>query len=513
MRGIASLGADLTILVGTQLGRPARGLAGIALRCPHGFPAVVETRPYLEDGTPFPTLLYLTCPSAAVRAGDREARGGVAELRRAADQDRALGAALAWLEGWYRDRRRALARETGLKAAARGMARGAIDDGAVLEGGIGGPLGAGRATCLHAYLAAVLAAAAREPGVPVGHRPACEAFLARFGDLWCDDARCRRLPGGGDRRAALDVGTNTVRLLVADVADGRPLVVARRAVVTRLGQDLGRTGVLDTDAVARTTRAIEGFVAEARRLGAEAVTLVGTSATRDAADGRAFVAGVGRRLGVCALVVPGEVEARLAYAGAALDVSGEVVLLDVGGGSTELVMARPDGSLAARSMDVGSVRATERWLRADPPAPDELASVRQEVRAAMEPLVGIYSRGETARRLVGVAGTVVTMACLALGLDEYRSEDVHLQVVTRAQVAAQVARLSAMTNRERAALPCMQPGREGVVCAGGEIVVAVMDALGYEELIVSERDILDGIILAGDELCGASDEPPDEADE
>ena len=482
-------------IVGAQLGRPARGVAGVAARCPHGYPAAVETRPYLEDGTPFPTLFYLTCPSAAVRAGDWEARGGVAELRRVADEDPALGAALAWLEHWYRERRRGLAGDSWV---------GAVDGGAALGAGIGGPVGVGRATCLHAYAAALLAVEAQESDVPVGHRQAWQGLLVRYGDLWCDDAACQRLNGTADRRAALDVGTNTVRLLVADVVDRRPIAVTRRAVVTRLGQDLGTSGVLHVDAMARTTREIEDFVADARRLGASAITLVGTSATRDAADGRAFIGRLGHRLGICALVVPGEVEARLTYAGATLDVSGEVVLLDVGGGSTELVAAGPDGSLFARSLDVGSVRATERWVQSDPPTPAELASVRDEVSTAVQAFVGDYTRGETARRLVGVAGTVVTMACLALGLDQYRSEDVHLQCITREQVAVQVARLAALTNLERTALPCMQPGREGVVCAGGAIVLAVMDTLGYDELIVSERDILDGIILASGELaCGA----------
>ena len=487
-------GDDVSAVVSAQLGRPARGVVGVAAWCPHGYPAVVETRPYLDDGTPFPTLFYLTCPSAAGRVGAWEARGGVAELRRAADEDAALGAALTWLQEWYRARRRGLAGASG---------SGRVDGGAVFEAGIGGPVGVARATCLHAYAAALLAAQATDAGAPEAHRRVWQGLLARFGVLWCDDVACRRLVGGGHRRAALDVGTNTVRLLVADLVGGRPLTVKRRAVVTRLGQDLGTSGVLHADAMARTARAIEDFVGEARRLGAGSITLVGTSATRDAADGRAFVESQGHRLGICARVVSGEVEARLAYTGATLDVSGDVVLLDVGGGSTELVVARPDGSLVARSVDAGSVRASERWVRSDPPTAAELASVRAEVHAALRPFGEAFARGLTPRRLVGVAGTVVTVACLALGLDEYRSEDVHLQVVTRDQVAAQVARLAALTDPERAALPCMQPGRESVVCAGGEIVLTVMEALGYDELVVSERDLLDGIILAGEELaCG-----------
>jgi exopolyphosphatase / guanosine-5'-triphosphate,3'-diphosphate pyrophosphatase len=492
-------GPTESALIAAQLGRPARGVVDVTAWCPHGYPAVVRTQPYLEDGTPFPTLYYLTCPSAGVRAGAWEAGGGVAELRRLVDEDATLGAGLVWLGGWYRERRRAL-------ADASGPTR--VDGGAVLDAGIGGPATAGVATCLHAYAAALLAAEVEDPGVPEEHRPAVRDLLARYGELWCGDGACRRFAEAGDheRRAALDVGTNTVRLLVADVVGGRPVTIARHAVVTRLGQDLGANGVLHPDAVARTAHAIEGFVAEARRLGARNITLVGTSATRDAVDGRAFIDGLGHRLGICARVVPGEVEARLAYTGATLDISGEVVLMDVGGGSTELVLALPDGSLVARSLNVGSVRASERRVHTDPPAAAELASVRAEVRAAVDPLRQTFARGETVRRLVGVAGTVVTFACLALGLEEYRSEDVHLQTITQDQVATQIARLAALTDAQRLALPCMQPGRESVVCAGGEIVHTLMRALGYDELLVSERDLLDGIILAGSELSGGAPE-------
>lgn len=490
--------------VARQLGREPRGLTAVAVVCPYGVPAVVESAPYLENGAPFPTLLYLSCPSAVSAIARLEAAGGVETLRRRVAEDPQLAQALSDLQHWYQARRRTLAR----------VLHGAVDGGAVLERGIGGPESPERATCLHAYAAALLAAEGES--VPsAGDAQSAQvsescrlALLGSFGRLWCEDRRCAPLaeadpaPARGEttRRAAIDVGTNSVRLLVADVIGGRPQALVRYARVTRLGESLETRGRLAPDARARTAAVVADYVREARALQAQDTTLVGTSACREAADGRDFVAELGRRFSVEARVVSGELEARLAYSGATLDLPGNVVLLDIGGGSTELVTRLEGGELVAASLRMGSVRGTERWFGADLPSSAERAAAREAVRELVGPLRDRFGAGScTPRsRLVGVAGTVTTMACLALGLADYDADALHLSTVSRQAVAAQVDRLAGLTAAERRALPCMQPGREGVIVAGGEVMIGVMEALGWEELTVSERDILDGILLAAD---------------
>ncbi len=370
------MNAWLAAMVEAQTGRPPRSLVGVAVTCPFGFPAVVQTSPYLEDGSPFPTLLYLTCPSATQAVSREEAAGGVGALRRLARDSPERRAALLELETRYRTRRSQLAKPR------------AIDGGAVLRAGIGGPP-LDEASCLHAYTAALLAATDGWFGASEGTRaedtpPEAAPFapapsdataqqwrdlLAERGELWCGDRTCASFAPGGWRRAAIDLGTNSVRLLVADLVDGRPRTVVRRASVTRLGEGLEATGRFSPEARQRTAALVAEFVAEARQTGVETIALVGTSACREAADGAEFVDGLGREHAVNARVVSGEEEARLSFLGATLDITGDVVLLDIGGGSTELVRTGADGALAAVSVAVGCVRGTERWFTSDPPSP------------------------------------------------------------------------------------------------------------------------------------------------
>ena len=476
-------------VVSTQLGRPARGLQAVAVLCPHGLPAVIETRPYLEDRTPFPTLLYLTCPTLVTRVSTAEAAGGVEALRELTRGD--LAEEFESLAIRYRRRRENVAGAA--TAAADGPGR--MDGGAVLAAGVGGPADPGNAACLHAYVAAVLAEQAGWLGPSEGD-VLVRALVAPLGPLWCTDARCRG-PESRERRAAIDVGTNSVRLLVADIErsgeDAPPVTVIRRATVTRLGEGLNRSGSLGEAAMARTNAAVEGFVREARSLGATSITLVGTSATRDAENGLPFVRELGRQLGITAGVATGEMEAALTYAGATLELPDDVVLMDLGGGSTELVRRQPDGRLLTTSLDVGCVRASEAWLLSDPPSARERVEVRREAAMAFERAGDPY-RGATF--LAGVAGTVTTLSALILGLDAYDPDSVHLSVFTREQLGAQLERLAGLSREERVALPTMQPGRADVIVAGAEILAAALETLGYDEVVVSERDILDGIILA-----------------
>lgn len=487
-----------------QLGRPPRGLVGVAVTCPFGFPAVVETGPYLEDGKPFPTLLYLTCPSAAQAVSREEAAGGVGLLRHLARDSPDQRAALLELEACYRRRRAQLAKPM------------KIDRGAVLEAGIGGPP-LDEASCLHAYTAALLAATGgwfSPEGTPPVDTPAAattqrwQDLLAGLGPLWCGDGACASFAPSGGRRAAIDLGTNSVRLLVADLVAGRPRTVVRRARVTRLGEGLETSRRFSPEARRRTAAVVAEFVAEARQTGAETIALVGTSACREATDGVEFVGGLAREHAIAARVVSGEEEACLSFLGATLDITGDVVLLDVGGGSTELVRSRAEGGLTAVSVDVGCVSGNERWFTSDPPSPEERRAARMAVHDLFAPLTAAFGANAPMTRppeecvLVGVAGTVTTYACLSLGLAEYDPEAIHLTSLERTLLAGEVERLSTMRASDRAALACMQKGRADVIVAGGEILLGVLETLGWERLIVSERDILDGVVMAGDSCAG-----------
>jgi exopolyphosphatase/guanosine-5'-triphosphate,3'-diphosphate pyrophosphatase len=323
------------------------------------------------------------------------------------------------------------------------------------------------------------------------------------------DAWCRAFLREPERRAAIDVGTNSVRVLVADHFAGfPPRTLLRQAEVTQLGEGLGESGTLREAARKRTTVAVEAFVRQARSLGSSSIVLVATSAAREAADGGDFVRALGHAFGVPAVVVPGELEARLSYTGATLDVPRHPVFMDPGGGSTEIVYKPAEGELTAVSLEVGAVRATERWMRHDPPTDEERERVREEARAAFAAWRPMFSREvESGRQeLVGVAGTVTTLACQILGLEDYDPEVVHLTRITRQSVEEQADRLAALTNEERASLSCMQKGRETVIVAGADILVAAMEVLGYDCLLVSERDILDGVVMAADELADRAGE-------
>jgi exopolyphosphatase/guanosine-5'-triphosphate,3'-diphosphate pyrophosphatase len=296
----------------------------------------------------------------------------------------------------------------------------------------------------------------------------------------------------------VDVGTISVRLLVARVNNGQVDDVVRRAQVTRLGEGLRSGGLLSVAAKARTAEAAKRFIEEARDLGAESIAVVGTSATRDAADGRWFLQSLAAVVqGVEAAVLTGEEEAAATYAGVCVDVEGDPVVLDIGGGSTEVVRRGKNGALAAVSLDLGASRATDSWIRSDPPSAEELAWVKEEVERVVRGVEPRFGRAAGGSALVGVAGTVTTLACLDAGLEEYRREVIHLRRLELESVRGLLARLATMSSAQRAGLPCVQPGRAPVIVGGAAVLAAVMETLGYGELIVSERDLLDGLILRG----------------
>lgn len=302
-------------------------------------------------------------------------------------------------------------------------------------------------------------------------------------------------------RAAVDVGSNSVRLLVAD-GEGRPL--ARHLRITRLGAGVDQHGVLDDDALARTLAALDDFRGAWTRLGVvDRVRVAATSAVRDAADRERFFAGVRETTGVDAEVLTGEQEAALALAGAigAVDVAEPALVLDVGGGSTELVIGDPRGGVAASvSLQLGCVRLTERLLPSDPPGPGELAAAREEIVARLDEAEDRLGEAGVAprevRSAVGVAGTATTLAALHLGLEHYEPERIHGCRVPAEALRDLCLELVATPARRRADLGPMQPGREDVIHGGALIVAAVVDRWGFEELVVSEADSLDGLVAS-----------------
>ncbi|MGW2272174.1 Ppx/GppA phosphatase family protein [Streptomyces yangpuensis] len=306
------------------------------------------------------------------------------------------------------------------------------------------------------------------------------------------------------RVAGIDCGTNSIRLLVADCdpATGELVELDRRMTIVRLGQGVDRTGRLAPEALERTFAACREYAAVIKELGAERVRFVATSASRDAENRDDFVRGVVEILGVEPEVISGDQEAEFSFTGATKELTAHehlerpFLVVDIGGGSTEFVVG-DDHVRAARSVDVGCVRMTERHLVVDgvvtdPPTEEQIAAVRADIEAALDlasetvPLAG-------ARTLVGLAGSVTTIAGIALGLPEYRSSEIHHSRISYEQVRAITERMLTATHDERAAIPVMHPGRVDVIGAGALVLLAIMERTGAQEVVVSEHDILDGI--------------------
>jgi exopolyphosphatase / guanosine-5'-triphosphate,3'-diphosphate pyrophosphatase len=318
------------------------------------------------------------------------------------------------------------------------------------------------------------------------------------------------------RVAAIDCGTNSIRLLIADlhpeVAGDRgstdpghssPLTdVTRQMRIVRLGEGVDRTGRLAEAALDRTMTALReyaGLIADAKPA---AVRMVATSATRDAANSQEFTDRVFDILGTAPEVITGDEEAWLSFTGATRELAGTplsaagscpppYLVTDIGGGSTEFVLGGPDGVAGARSVNIGCVRLTERHLHDDPPLASQTAATIRDIDAGLDQAAAVQA--EKARTLVGLAGSVTTVAAIALGLGAYDSARIHHSRISAARVHEIAGRLLAMTRAERAAIPVMHPGRVDVIGAGALILDRIMSRFGFAEVLVSEHDILDGI--------------------
>ncbi|MEO7260065.1 MAG: Ppx/GppA phosphatase family protein [Jatrophihabitantaceae bacterium] len=321
-----------------------------------------------------------------------------------------------------------------------------------------------------------------------------------------------------NRVAAIDCGTNSIRLLVADGDPTGLRDVHREMRVVRLGEGVDQTGRLAPAAVERTRLALSDYAASIRSFGATEVRMVATSASRDADNAEEFRAMVRQTLGVEPEVITGLAEAELSFTGAVAGLPGvadPLLVADIGGGSTELVLgAVPTTSLrsslvprsmltqptqrsviAAHSMDVGCVRMTERHLHDDPPTEDQIEAALADLRLALQAATADVPVRQAAA-FVGVAGTVTTIAALALDLPAYDPDAIHGSVIDYLQVSEVTDRLLEMPREERAALAVMHPGRVDVIAGGALVLRTVMEFVGAREVIASEHDILDGIAMS-----------------
>ena len=299
------------------------------------------------------------------------------------------------------------------------------------------------------------------------------------------------------RVAAIDCGTNSIRLLIADIDGNNFREVVRDMEIVRLGQGVDETGQFHPDAIARTLAAVDKFAAEIAKRGVEKIRFCATSATRDATNRHLFVDGVRERLGIELEVISGDEEAALSFAGAIKDLdpsNGPFLVVDIGGGSTEFVFGTSTVE-AARSVNIGCVRMTERHFASDPATAEQIELARTDIQAAIAQAAAVVPITK-AKTLVAVAGTATTVAAAALDLPEYDRYAIHLSRIS-AQQTHDAATMFATSNREqRLALGYMHPGRVDVIAAGSLVLSEIMKATGASEFVASESDILDGMAFS-----------------
>ena len=482
--------------VAALLGRRPKGPYEVVVRGPGGHPVVIRNAPLLDDGTPMPTRYWLVGRTEK-RAVDRlEASGGCRAAEAAVD-----GTELAQAHQRY--------------AAERDAALPSGWTGPRPRGGVGGTQRGVK--CLHAHYAWYLAGGDDPVGAWVAeHLPA-------VGEP--QDARpvpavpARRLPraaapegpgpsvrvaigatrpagrAGGGNVAAVDCGTLSTRLLVTSPS-GETL--ARLAHITRLGEGVDRGGHVGPDAVERALSVLREYRAVMDELGVRRARMVGTSALRDSSNRATFSQPASEIIGTDLELLSGEEEASLSFIGATEELAGSAapwLVVDIGGGSTELAFGSAPGKppVLARSLDLGCVRVSERFLRNDPPTKAELASASRWLREQYGQAEAGLPRLAEARTLVGLAGTLSALACLAQGLANYQREAVHHYHLRRQQVEDALADLAAQPMALRGRRPGIEPARAEAIVGGTLVLATLMSHLGFEDCLVSESDILDGL--------------------
>lgn len=309
------------------------------------------------------------------------------------------------------------------------------------------------------------------------------------------------------RRGVIDIGTVSTRLLIADVDGEAARTVARETTITNLGIGVSSSGELSAEGIGRVAETVARYAQEmeehgiARADGAfdpRQVIAIATSAARDAANGDELVAALAD-LGVTLLIIPGDLEAKLSFAGATSDFRGDGLLVhDIGGGSTELIFGsagvpEKDGIEMRHSFDIGCRRVTEMFIKSDPPAPEELEAARAWALEQIEPYIATFRDRIT--RIIGVAGTSTSMASMNLKLEVYDSAKIHGQALNREQVGKLLGMLSSITVEQRRQVTGLNPKRADVIVAGAVILDCILEATGIDEFIVSEADNLVGTAL------------------
>jgi len=299
------------------------------------------------------------------------------------------------------------------------------------------------------------------------------------------------------RVAAIDCGTNSIRLLIADIDGNNFREVVRDMEIVRLGQGVDETGQFHPEAIDRTLAAVDKFAAEIAKRGVEKIRFCATSATRDATNRHLFVDGVRERLGIELEVISGDEEAALSFAGAIKDLdpsNGPFLVVDIGGGSTEFVFGTSTVE-AARSVNIGCVRMTERHFASDPATSEQIELARTDIQAAIAQAAAVVTITK-AKTLVAVAGTATTVAAAALDLPEYDRYAIHLSRISAQQTHNAASMFATSTREQRLALGYMHPGRVDVIAAGSLVLSEIMKATGATEFVASESDILDGMAFS-----------------
>ena len=472
-------------LVTADLGRKPRGVVEVAARCSCGHPLVVLTKPRLPDGTPFPTAYYLTDAALVAACSRLEADLLMADYneRLATDPDLAARYSAAH-DSYIADRAKLGDVEEIRDVSAGGMPN--------------------RVKCLHALVAHSLGAG---PGVnPIG-----DLTLQELKDRgqWDKDQCSGHVRDGGSRRvAAIDCGTNSIRLLIAETGPGFLEDLVREMVITRLGQGVDRTGVLDPLAIERTLDAARIYAAQIEESGVEAARFVTTSASRDAANRDDFLVPVQAITGLTPQVLSGTEEAELSFRGAlsALPEGLEApyLLVDIGGGSTEFVLGTSHAEQAV-SVDMGSVRVTERF-GGEPWTAKKVRLAREWISEHIEQVAEVIDF-DAVRTIVGVAGTVTTIGALIAGVEQYDPAKVHGLLPTEQDWREALAFIIDRPAADKAALPFMPEGRADVIAGGALIWEQILDRFGVlgtdkqpksdpVAVVISEHDILDGLALS-----------------
>jgi exopolyphosphatase/guanosine-5'-triphosphate,3'-diphosphate pyrophosphatase len=439
----------------TLLGRPPRGAFEVVVRDREGGPVVIRNAPLLDDGTPMPTRFWLVGRAARLAVDRLEAAGGVRQAESEIDPAEVQAAHASY----------AAERDAALPPGWRG---------ARPSGGVAGTRKGVK--CLHAHYAWYLAGGPD----PVGQ--------------WV----ATRLMADSAPTAAIDCGTNSTRILIG--YPGGPILESRNRI-TRLGKGVDSTRRLAADAIERTVSTLKEYRQLMDSHGVVRCRMTATSAARDATNSEEFFAAAQDAVGIRPELLSGEEEGRLSFRGATSDLdpqSGPWLIVDIGGGSTEIVVGPSDqgGPQAVRSLDVGCVRITERFLSSDPPTEQERASASAFAFDLISEAVQRQPVFRSGATLVGLAGTVSCLSAIDQGLDEYDRQKLHHHRLTAGAVAGLLDSLASVTSDQRKLRPGVEPARADVIVGGTIILAEIMNVFGFSECLSSEADILDGLILS-----------------